>query len=229
LAVVVSTVIVTVDIVGSTETKHRYDQQTAARKITATLNKVRDALCAADESLRCPVPYAGDSILLVGGLDHEAIWRAAARYQGGFRADYYDDLAVKIAIGLGVFESIKGDMDGQHSHHGRDLDELYAIAAWCPPARIVITQQFHSALEDAHPRYARRFHERTEWLKGFGERVFFQSNGEYTPPRNKRPRIKKGIYSVMPQTRGEFVAAMTVCGLFSAIGLAYWLYWMPSK
>jgi len=216
-----SVVIITVDIVGSTEVKNRYDQSTAARKINGALNKVRDALCAADESLRCPVPYAGDSILLVGGLNSVELYRVAVRFQAKFRAWPYDDLPVKIAMTFGVFESIKGDIDGQQSHHGKDLDELYAIAAWCPPAGVVVTQQMFAVLEDAHVRYGRRFHERREWLKGFGERVFYQSNGEYHPPRQKRPRIRKGVYAVLPQTRMEFVVAISIVGLLSVIGLSY--------
>lgn len=217
-----STCIVTVDIVGSTEIKTRYDHALGVKKINATLTKVRETLCMADESLRCPVPYAGDSILLIGGVQPVEIYRAAVRYQADFRAWPYENLPIKIAIGFGVYESIKGDHDPYPNYHGQDLDLLYAISAWCPPAGIVVTQSMFGVLDEADPRFGRRFYERRERLKGFGERLFFQSNGEYQPPRPKRKPSKWGL---LPQSRAEFVLALSigVSGLIVAVALWFYL------
>lgn len=216
----VASAIVTVDVVGSTSLKFRYDQRTAAQRINNALNRVRDALCEADESLRCPTAFAGDSILLVGGVNPVEIYRAAVVFQAKFRAWEYGRLPVKITIGFGIFESIKGDHDVEAAHHGSDLDELYAVAAWCPPAGVVVTQAMYSVLEHENQKYVRRFHERVERLKGFGQRVFYQSNGDYRPPKLKRP------WSVLPQTRSEFTTALSIgaSGLIAAVVLYAYLY-----
>lgn len=217
-----STVIVTADIVGSTEIKERYDQATAAKKISQALNSVRDDLCGADESLRCPVPYAGDSILLIGGCNAVEIYRAAVIHQAQFRAWPYGRMPIKLALGFGVFETVKS-AEGHSNYHGTDLDLLYAVASWCPPGGLVVTQAMFSVLEDAG--FGRRFHERHEILKGFGERIYYESNGDYRMQRPRRQRIKKGVYSFLPQSRLEFTAFMTVGGTLLAMALAYLLYW----
>jgi hypothetical protein len=49
------------------------------------------------------------------------------------------------------------------------------------------------------------------------------SNGEYIPPKTKRHRTKKGVYSLMPQTRGEFAMFLTVVSFAAVIYAAYYL------
>lgn len=183
-----SAVIVTADIVGSTAVKARYDQATAVRKIRAALESVREDLCKVDEHLHCPAPYAGDSILLVGGMDAVEIYHAAVVHQAVFRAWWHGRMPIRLTLGYGVYETVSEQE--QTSFHGADLDMLYRVCAWCPPGGVMVTQSMFSLLEDAG--FGSRFHERRESLKGFGQTVFYQSNGDFTAPRQRRwPRWLK--------------------------------------
>jgi class 3 adenylate cyclase len=92
-------------------------------------------------------------------------------------------------LGCGIYETIEGD---QVSYHGEDLDLLYRVCDWCPPGGILVTESMFSLLEDAKLGY--RFHERRERLKGFGLRVFYQSNGDYRAPKPSRwPRFLQRV------------------------------------
>jgi hypothetical protein len=218
-----SSVIVTVDVVNSTGITFRYDPSTAARKLNEELNRARDAFLASDESFRCQPNYAGDSLLIVGGRNPVDAYWAAVLFQAAFKAKAIDRIALKIALAFGNFEMLKNDHDDQHNYFHRDLHELYAISTYCHPAGVVVTQAMHSVLVSDDSRLTSRFHERTEYLKNIGDRTFYVSNGEYRAAKIKRPRMKKGVYSLLPQTRGEFAMFVTVISFAAVIYAAYYL------
>lgn len=183
-----SAIIVTADIVGSTEIKRRYGQEHGAKMIRAALESLRDSLCKVDEHLHCPAPYAGDSILLVGGVDHSEIYRAAVIHQAVFCAWPKGRVPIKLALGYGVYEMIESD-DGPTTYHGTDLDLLYRVSDWCPPGGVLVTQAMYSLLEDAG--FGERFHEMREPLKGFGRTVFYRSNGNFVS--KQKPTWKRWL------------------------------------
>lgn len=224
-----STVIVTADIVGSTEAKARYDQATAARKIRAALESIRNDLCKVDESLHCPAPYAGDQILLIGGTEPIEVYFAACEHQALFRTRYYNRMPVKIALGIGDFEVVKAD-DGQTSYHGTDLDLLYRINDWCPPGGVVVTQAMYSLLQEAG--YGDRFYECRENLKGFGAIVFYESNGEYKIPSKSRQRHSDRFRwkdRWLPHGRLEWTASFSVIGVIMSLAMGAVIIWMLSR
>lgn len=224
-----STVIVTADIVGSTEAKAKYDQATAARKIRAALESIRNDLCKVDENLHCPAPYAGDQILLIGGSEPTEIYFAACAHQAIFRSRHYNRFALKITIGIGDYEIVNAD-DGHTSYHGTDLDTLYRINDWCPPGRVLVTQSMYSVLQEAG--YGNRFYEVRETLKGLGSTVFYESNGEYEIPSKLRQpyRARMGWrYRWIPHGRLEWTASLSVVGVFMSLLMGAVIIWMLSR
>lgn len=180
-----STVIVTADVVDSTAVKKRYHESTAVKKIRAALEDLRHELSKVDPTLTVPVPYAGDSILLIGGTRPLEIFRAAVIHQAHFRDWWYGAMSIKIAIGYGAYVSEK-DPEGVVSHHGSALDFLYGICNYCPPGRVVVTQSMRDMLVEAG--FGDRLLECREQIKGFeGEHIFYEVVGSYEVPEGRRP------------------------------------------
>lgn len=178
-------IIVTVDVVGSTAAKEIYGDEHAIKMISAALQLVEDDLRAADSKLHLSGPSAGDSILLVGGVDHVAIYRAAVMHQSKFIGWCYNRIPVKIAIGYGEFEDVTDTSGFTHSR-GSDLDFLYRICDFCPPAGVVVTPPMYGMLKEAS--FGTRFIQARENLKGLGEKIFYESDGDYRIPEGERQR-----------------------------------------
>lgn len=229
-----SFVIATADLVGSTQIKMRYGQEIAVRRIRAALELVRDDLCRADEHLFQAVPYAGDSILLLGGLEANApeVYHRAVIHQAIFRAWHMGRLPLKLALGYGAYQAI--EVDGRADYHGSDLDMLYAICAHCPPGGLVVTPAMYALLDQAG--FGLRFYERVEPLKGFGEALFYESNGEYRAQKQQKKAAapapkhepEQSRFTIVPQNRQEFVVLLTIAGVLGALGLAYLLTRLPT-
>jgi hypothetical protein len=190
-------IILAVDCVGSTMAKELVGDKRANVMIGAALNLAEETYRAADQTLTTAGPSSGDSILMIGGSDAVEIYRASIAHQSTFRAWYYNRMPVKIAIGFGEFESIEDSRGGFSHSRGKDLDFLYRILDFCPPAGVVVTPAMFAILDEAG--FGERFIKVQEDLKGYGLRVFYESNGDYQISPDHRQRAKRRKTDLEPK------------------------------
>lgn len=203
-----SSIIVTADVVGSTEAKLTYGQSIGISMIRAALESFREHMARVDPKLVCPAPPAGDNILLIGGEDAVEIYHASLRYQADFIAVPDNRMPLKITIGFGHVPSFQG-RDGLVGHHSTDLDLISRINEFCPPGGVLVTASMFAILHERG--FGSRFHACREKLKSFGRRVFYESNGFYRPPKGARQRyLERGRNRFWPQTESARVSLATI-------------------
>jgi len=231
-------VLIAIDVAGSTEAKILYDDLLGSKMVIAALDYGVSQLRIRDPGLKVsPGSAAGDSILLTGGVHAVIDYWAAVKFQSDFRSKSGNRLALKIAIGYGVYEEFEDEFKVKHAR-GREIDYLFRIVAKCPQGETVVTPSILAMLTEAG--YADKLIIIKEELEGIsGLSVWAESDGVFVIPHDKRqkavrkPEIERRLETKNADRRAQettttvFVDSFStrVLLIFLAVAALMWLYY----